>query len=201
MNINNFSRTERAGGAIGSTFKFLFGWIKHIDATNIAIYLGLFGWIFALYMDWASALQILGTSTVIVFFAGLFMIEDHEYYGGWFIWWMVVIGYSMFYFKGNIEVTIVNQSDKVYMKEAVLNGSQIEYMGGDEMTKVITLSDKSIIAHYGKFKDSDRFKPFIHKSKTTNILLDYVGIDYIVAQNQWITLNDTVANKTLFKIK
>ncbi len=201
MNINNFSRTERAGGAIGSTFKFLFGWVTKINFLSIIITVGLLGWIFGLYMDFVPSLKSLGAIFLGVLFTGLFMVEDIEdHLGTWFTFWFVVFGFIGYYVKGNVPVTTTVDTNKVYMVEAVLNGSQIEYMGGDKMTKIIKIGNAEILAHYRKFKDSDRFKSVLNTRTVKNVILTFVGIDYTVKEQKWITLNDKVANKTLFTI-
>jgi len=200
MEINSFSKTDRVGGAIGSMFKFLFGWIK-INPVMIFSMLGALGWLFGMYMDFYSTIKIFGFVLVGTIFLALFVAESVEDLGVWLGFCFVLSGIAGFWFEGIVQTSTQSNTEKVYMVNPVLTGKSIEYIGGDEMTKIITIKNDEILAHYKKFKDGDRFAYRKHTNITKNVILSYLGFDYEVDKTEWITLHDQKAKKDLFRIK
>lgn len=201
MEINSFSKTDRLSGAFGSIFKFLFGWVLKIDMIMIFLMLGALGWIFGMYMDFISTAKIFGFVLVGTIIIAMFVVDTAEDLGVWLGFCFVLSGLAGFWFEGNVQTSTKVNTKTAYMVDAVLTGNSIEYIGGDQMTKIITIKDAEILSHYKKFKDSDRFTYMVNTTLTKNVILNYVGIDYEVDKKQWITLHDIKAGKDLFRIK
>jgi hypothetical protein len=201
MEINSFSKIDRVGRAISSMFKFIFGWILKIDIITIFLMLGALGWMFGMYMDFYSTIKIFGFVLVGTLVITLFVVDSRDDLGILFGFCFVLSGIAGFWFEGNIQTVTNTNTTKEYMVNPVISGKSIEYIGSDEMTKIITLSDAEILAHYKKFKNSSRFTYMYNTSITKNVILDFVGVDYIVSKREWITLYDLKAKKNLFQIK
>jgi len=201
MEINNFSKTERVTSFFGIIFLFLFGWVKKINFLGILIAIGLLGWVFGLYMDFGQSIKVLGAVALISIGIGLLMVEEAEHILAWLTFWFVLFGFGGYYFQGNIVTKVKTPTEGVYMTDAVVEGHTIQYIGGDKMTKIIKISNDEILVHYKKFKDTDRFKAVLNTQTTRNLFLDMVNFDYPFNVYKWVTLDDTIAEKSLFTIK
>ena len=196
MQINTFSRLDK----VKNGFKPLIDLVKKIDIIVIITIFGLFGWLFGLYMDWSNTLKIFGLVMVVSFFLAIFMVEESKELGILLGFLFVIFGYGGYYFEGNITKKTNTVLKESYMQDVIIKGMNLEYVNGENLTKIITL-DAENMAHYKRFKDSDRFKFIKHESLTTNLILDYMRINYIVGKSSWISLNDTKAKKDIFTVK
>lgn len=201
MEIKSFSKIDRLSSVVGSMFKFLFAWVLHINFTTIIIIIGLSGWLFGAYMDFTSTAIAFAVVLTTAFIGAIFMAETSKGLGLWLGFCFVISGFIGYYVEGNIQTITTEATNKTYMVNPVLTGNSIEYIGGDEMTKIIKIDDEEILAHYKKFKGSDRFTYVLNTSFSKNIILDYVGIDYVMHTMQWVSLHDSKANKDLFRVK
>jgi len=196
MKINTFSRVDKVKDSI----KPLTELIKKIDILVIITILGLSGWLFGLYMDWANTLKIFGVIFVLSFFLAIFMVEEAKEFGILFGFMFVIFGFGGYYFEGNVTKQMDTILEESYMNDVTINGLKLEYVNGNNLTKIISLSEENM-AHYNRFKDSDRFKFVKHERITKNLLLDFIGIDYLINKTTWVSLNDTKAKKDIFTVK
>lgn len=194
MEINSFSKTERVSN-------LLFGWVKHIDIWIVLSIIGVSGWLFGLYMDYLTTIKVFMSVFGVTLLVGIFVVEKAEEMVMWFSFWFVVFGMGGFYFEGNVMTHTSVDTEKNYIVNPTLTGNKLEYVGGNEMTKIIKITNPEMLAHYKKFKDSDRLTYMLNTNTTKNVILTFIGIDKIISQSKWVTLYDKKAKKHLFTIK
>lgn len=199
MNISNYSRIDKVSKPVSNAFKVIGKGLRKIDFMMIIIIIGLAGWIFGLFNNTTQTVEVFGLVFVTVLLIGFLVIEAEDI-GRWFTFWFVVFGFAGYYFAGQLTINTIEEVTGNYMIDLKQNNNSLEYIGADNMTKTIVMSDE-IMHHYNRFKDSSRFI-FVKNTKTNNnIILVWLGIKYDFNKQQWISLRDKVAEKNLFTIK
>jgi hypothetical protein len=206
MNIKSYSVGEKLGGILtgfGSTLLTIISLpFKLLSKLNWIIVLFIVasgGWLFAGYMNLDNTLLVLGFGCIITMIIGLLVTNDFEEFTNLARFIFVLSGILGFYYGGKIPV----DSEKVvdgYVKDPKLYSNRIEYVGSDEMTKIVRL-DNEIVAHMNRFKDSDRFKTIMKETSTKHIILSKFGYDIELDNKKSVVYQDMVAKKPLFTVK
>lgn len=219
MNINSFSKWDKilngfkslgsniSGFFLGilMVFSLPFLWLYENMNFLLILWIGAIGgWIFSLYMNFESSGIFLLVVIIGGLISGIFITDDVDelfvFMGGV----LIIFGYLGYYHGGKVKSVEYVDTNKTYMKDIVINGNTIEYIGGDEMTHTISLSGDTF-KHYKRFKDSGRFASQLKVTTTTHPFLDYYNKETnstkVIEQTEELYLYDTVAKKALFTIQ
>lgn len=198
MNISSFSKIDKTTSSLSRIMGKI---AKVFNANNIFVGIGLVGWIIGMMLSPMQTMKIFGIFFLFALVVGMFLAESRDSLGLIFVTILTLGGYGGFYFPALKQTTVYDDTNKSYMVNPVIKGNKVEYIGGDKMTKIITISNEEILAHYKHFKDTDRLKAVKVTTDISNIILDYIGIEYSIKHNVTIKLRDVDANKSLFTIK
>ena len=208
MDIKSFSRWDKFKDGIitiflifALPFVWLWGKITSINILGVVFVIGIGGWIFGLYMEPMYTLRIFVIVLICIVMTGLFITDSMNEFSIWFQLWMIVLGIAGYWFAGLIHTDIFTPTEKVYMVDKTIKGNTISYIGSDKMTKVISINNKELLAHYNRFKDTPRLETVLRERKSVNILLSLVGIKYEYDLRKSVVVRDKETKKIIFTIK
>lgn len=208
MDIKSFSRWDKfKDGAITAfllfALPFIWLWSKlaSINILGVIFIIGIGGWLFGLYMEPMDTFKILGIALLGIMITGLFITDSMNEFSIWFQLWMIVVGLAGYWYAGLTHTDVFTPTEKVYMVDKTITGNSISYIGSDKMTKVITINNKELLAHYNRFKDTPRLETALRERKSVNILLELVGIQYEHDLRKSVVVRDKETKKIIFTIK